>query len=298
MFEAKQNGSSHILLLDDDATYHPESVWRLLQLLKFPGPPRIWGAPMFSLASPSKTHEVLGTYQPVFNRVRSIGHGIDVDGCNGLAKILKATSKTGYSAWFFCCFDVQPGGEEGGALPFFLHFDDVELSCRLKTLGYQHAVIPGLAIWHEALKNRPPWRILLKVRNKFVLSTIRHVTFGIPGAIHGWTLYYLIRAAIKGGPGRLDAVLCGMESFAKGPTAMFDVFAEVSGYRHQTPRAAGASVPQVLKRVLSAFRKAQQARREWRNFDLTTLASWKRWQAEWSVPVKTDAPQRTSLKNP
>jgi GT2 family glycosyltransferase len=297
MFEAKENGSTHVLLLDDDATYHPESVWRLLQLLKFPGPPRIWGAPMFSLASPSEIYEVSGVYQPTFSRVQSVGQGIHINGGKGLNETLGSLSRNGFSAWFFCCFDVHPGCEQGGALPLFLHYDDVELSYRFQTLGYRHSVVPGLAIWHEASKNRPPWRILLKVRNKLILSTLGHVKSGIPGAIYFWIIYYLVRAAIKGGPGRFEAVVRGMETFAKGPSAAFAIFDEVAAYRRGTSACSRTSKWQQLKRILLAFRGAQQARKAWQSIDSSALGNWRHWQAAWSFPSETGMPERVAHKN-
>jgi GT2 family glycosyltransferase len=286
MFEAKENGSTHVLLLDDDAIYHPESVWRLLQLLKFPGPPRIWGAPMFSIAAPDRIYEVSAVYQGHLNRVQSTGQGIKIDGSSGLNETLKAAAKTGYSAWFFCCFDLHPGCEKGGALPFFLHYDDVELSYRFQTLGYQHSVVPGLAIWHEASKNRPPWRIMLKVRNKLVLSSLPHVKSAIPGAIFAWLVYYLIRAAIRGGPGRFEAALRGMEIFAKGPAAAFEIFGEVSQFRQEAALGhAKSPIRHYLKRIPAAFRKAHGARKDWAGFDFAELADWRNWQSAWSGPV-------------
>lgn len=150
------NGFTHCLFMDDDASCEIESIRRTYRLLQFANDQRIAIAGSMLLEEkPSTIHEA----GAVFNNgsFRPIKHGHDVRRVDQLLSLEKEHEPIGYGAWWHFAFRIDALAYY--PFPFFVRGDDILFSLmndfKIKTVN-------GVAVWAEdfATKESPSTRYL------------------------------------------------------------------------------------------------------------------------------------------
>ena len=209
---------THVLLMDDDVEFLPESfrrVYMLLRLLKTEFDDHFISGAMLEIHQRNIQHEDVGLFRP--------------NGAHGPAKPRYNLSKKGnpvrnevllpedphqYMGWWYCCIPMQFVREDNLPLPFFIRGDDVEYSIR------NHAkfiTMNGICIWHEGFSTKFSASLeLYQVhRNDLILRTMNEHISDIDVITRMKNLFWeeMFKFNYKGCELILDAV----EDFLKGP---------------------------------------------------------------------------------
>lgn len=147
----KQRGISHILVMDDDVTIEPESLFRTCTFLscrKEQYTDLFIGGAMLR----QDTKYIQTESGAVWNGgdLISLKHGLDLrllDSClyNELEE------KTQYNAWWYCVFPAEIVSDQNLPMPIFIRGDDVEYG--LRNTKYL-VLMNGICVWHEPFENK------------------------------------------------------------------------------------------------------------------------------------------------
>lgn len=151
--------ASHVILMDDDVSVQPESIYRtysLLRLLKPEYQDAFISGAMMSARNLNVRIEDLGAigqrgfFKPLrpnarMNIVRNL--------------VLSETfmppepdsTENIYAGWWYCCVPSTAIMRYGFPLPFFVRFDDVEYALRCHP---RFITMNGICIWHEDFASR------------------------------------------------------------------------------------------------------------------------------------------------
>jgi galactofuranosylgalactofuranosylrhamnosyl-N-acetylglucosaminyl-diphospho-decaprenol beta-1,5/1,6-galactofuranosyltransferase len=168
----KDSGLTHILLTDDDADIHPESVRRAATFLALAREAVAVGGHLLDRRQRSVLVDVGGRYYP--DRVavapsirRRVGRR------PGLAGLQRAR-QTPCNGWWCFAFPLRATVRAGLPLPLFLRGDDVEFGCRLALAGTPTIPLPGVAVRHEAIDQaRRGWQVYYDLRNMLIVGALR-----------------------------------------------------------------------------------------------------------------------------
>ncbi len=220
MIEALQQKKkpTHILLMDDDVYFMPESFRRLYQLLSLLKPEYddyfISGA-MLEINQRNIQHEDVGMFRLTGE------HGptkprYDLNLWDSVIRneeILEEDEHQ-YSGWWYCCIPTTIAREDNLPLPFFIRGDDVEYSIR------NHAkfiTMNGICIWHEGFgtKFSGSMELYQVHRNDLILQTMnKHISdITVIERIRKLFWEEIFKFNYKGCNLLLDAI----EDFLKGP---------------------------------------------------------------------------------
>lgn len=219
---------THILLMDDDVIFFPDSFRRMCTLLSVLRPEYrdyfISGA-MLEINARNIQHEDVGYFSPL--------------GAHGPAKprynlnlwdsVIRNEEFLPedihqYSGWWFCCIPTTVVREDNLPLPVFVRGDDVEYSIR------NHAkfiTMNGICIWHEGFGTKFSGSLeLYQVhRNDLILQALRQKEISDIQVIQRikWLFWEEIyKFNYKGAELLLDAV----EDYLKGPEYIFSLDGE------------------------------------------------------------------------
>lgn len=180
MFEAVENGSDYVLLMDDDIVVEPESIIRLLTFADRCKTPTIVGGHMFDLYN----RTVLHTFGEVVNPYRfqpSLPSEDMVLGHDFLSSNLRQTSwlhrrcDVDYNGWWMCLIPTSVIREIGLSLPLFIKWDDSEYGLRAKAHGIPTVSLPGSAVWHVSWIDKDDlvgWQAYFHARNRIVAALL------------------------------------------------------------------------------------------------------------------------------
>lgn len=141
--------TSHVVLMDDDAMFQTESLYRIYALLSYIRPKyknEVIAGRMFRLDNP----QIQYTASEVWNRgdILHMGENLDVSKWESLKDINWQRGE--YSGWWLAVFPYEFTANNL-PLPFFLHCDDVEYGLRH---GGKPIVLNGIQVWHETYEYR------------------------------------------------------------------------------------------------------------------------------------------------
>ncbi|MCD7865031.1 MAG: glycosyltransferase [Clostridiales bacterium] len=144
-----EEGSTHVLLMDDDVEFIPETLYRLCALCRLFRPEyrdEVVAGRMFRLDRRCIQH----TAAEIWNGGDLIhaGGNLDMTKRENLPAMNRAAGE--YTGWWFGCFPMS-FVKDNLPLPFFLHCDDVEYGLRH---GGQPVVLNGIQVWHETYEYR------------------------------------------------------------------------------------------------------------------------------------------------
>ncbi|MBT2531857.1 glycosyltransferase [Arthrobacter sp. ISL-48] len=180
MFEAVENGSDYVLLMDDDVVVEPESIIRLLTFADRCKTPTIVGGHMFDLYN----RTVLHTFGEVVNPYRfqpSLPNDEMILGHDFMSSNLRQTSwlhrrcDVDYNGWWMCLVPTQVIREIGLSLPLFIKWDDSEYGLRAKAHGFPTVSLPGSAVWHVSWIDKDDlvgWQAYFHARNRAIVALL------------------------------------------------------------------------------------------------------------------------------
>ena len=239
LLEAKATpGVTHVLFLDDDATFFPENLRRTLAALQLSREPRrvVPGA----MLSEGRRWE-LWENTAVFDRVcRPLDHRLDLRDPKALTAAARPRPgiENRYGGWWYFCFPLAHA--EVLPFPFFVRGDDVWFS-----LANDFALRPIIGVssqQEDFTVKRTPLTAYLDSRYH-VIQQLAHETldpaFGaIRGQLeflfHGWNLTCHYASA--------EAVCLAIEDVCEGPD-FWDRDPELAGRRADLKRIGEAEIP-------------------------------------------------------
>lgn len=180
MYEAVDNGSDYVLLLDDDIVVEPESIVRLLAFADRCRKPTIVGGHMFDLYSRSVLHtfgEVVDPFRFVPAAPHAdmeVRHDFSVGNLRQTAWLHRRVD-VDYNGWWMCLIPTQVIKEIGLSLPFFIKWDDAEYGLRAREAGFATVSFPGAAVWHVSWLDKDDlvgWQAYFHERNRLITTLI------------------------------------------------------------------------------------------------------------------------------
>ncbi|MHA7301343.1 glycosyltransferase [Pseudarthrobacter sp. MDT1-22] len=230
MFEAVENGSDYVLLMDDDVVVEPESIIRLLTFADRCKTPTIVGGHMFDLYNRTVLHtfgEVVSPYrfQPSLpNEEMILGHDF-------MSSNLRQTSwlhrrcDVDYNGWWMCLIPTKVIREIGLSLPLFIKWDDSEYGLRAKAHGVPTVSLPGSAVWHVSWIDKDDlvgWQAYFHARNR-VVAALLHSPYEHGGRVVRESQYIDVKHLVSMQYATAHGRGWALEDILKGPEALRDL---------------------------------------------------------------------------
>lgn len=180
MYEAVENGSDYVLLLDDDIVVEPESIVRLVTFADHCRKPTIVGGHMFDLYNRSVLHtfgEVVDPYRiiPALPHAdMETRHDFSVANLRQTPWLHRRVD-VDYNGWWMCLIPTAVIKEIGLSLPLFIKWDDAEYGLRAREAGFATVSMPGAAVWHVSWIDKDDlvgWQAYFHARNRLITTLI------------------------------------------------------------------------------------------------------------------------------
>ena len=218
---------THILFMDDDVIFIPESFKRLyvlLSVVKDEYKDYFISGAMLKMGQPNIQHEDIGLLNKQGYH-EAAKPNLDLNLWNSVVDNESYTFGNGhyYAAWWFCCIPVGIARLDNLPLPVFVRGDDVEYSLRNKA---KFITMNGLCIWHEGFEGKfsAAMEFYQVERNELILASIHGELKDIDvlGRIQKLFWEELYKFNYKGASLLLDA----LDDYLKGPKYVFHLDGE------------------------------------------------------------------------
>ena len=168
---------SHVLLMDDDATYEPDMFVRLFGVLSTLNSgysdATIGGAiwredyPFIQYAS-GEWFEKLKVINKMPNLdMRQYDECVQEEMCSTLHEFDR------YSGWWCCCYSLNVVREDNLPLPLFVHRDDIEYEKRNRLKNNPIIFISGIGVWHKSFDSEYPGiKLYYDYRNTLLMTAL------------------------------------------------------------------------------------------------------------------------------
>ncbi len=172
LLEAEQEGATHVILMDDDIVFHPETMEQMtmfLSILKKEWKESWFSAAMITLDQPEKQYEM----GAIWDGKKSIGkkQGVDLRKRENLLTNME-NQEIQYGGWWTMLLPLSILKKVGFPLPFFIKFDDVEYGMR-KPLGTEIITMNGIAVYHEAFDRKVNFALdYYNLRNELIVNVL------------------------------------------------------------------------------------------------------------------------------
>lgn len=232
MYEAVENGSDYVLLLDDDVVIEPESIERLGTFADYCRTPTLVGGHMFDLHDRNVLHtfgEIVNSYvvgpdEP--NPNQKMRHNFGRRNLRDTPWMHRRVD-VDYNGWWMCLIPTEVIREIGLSLPVFIKWDDSEYGVRAKAAGYNTVSLPGSAVWHVSWIDKDDlvgWQSYFHTRNRFIYALL-HSPYELGGGLLEnsikMDLKHLISMQYFTVRGRIEA----MRDLLKGPDHLHSLLA-------------------------------------------------------------------------
>lgn len=175
LIEAGDEGFSHIILMDDDVEFFPQTLEQItvfISLLTEKFSKSWFGTGMFPLDKPWEQFELGAQWN---GELTSHKHKIDLRQQKNLLDNLN-NSDLDYSAWWTLCMPTSVT-ENGLPFPFFIKGDDIEYGLRKKP-GTEIITMNAIGVRHEAFDRKTSFVLYYyNVRNELVINAV-HKKYG------------------------------------------------------------------------------------------------------------------------
>ena len=214
----RNNKTTHILFMDDDVVFIPDSFKKLcnfLKVLKDDYKDHFIGGAMLKTGQPNIQHENTGWLNDLGDN-ESIKTNYDLNLWDVIInnEEINDNIPNRFAAFWFCCVPTSVATLDNLPLPVFFRGDDIEYSLRNKA---KIITMNGLCIWHEGFEGRfsASLDFYLTVRNKLMLCAINSHLNDIPMVENVTKNFWeeMRKYDYKGAAFFLDA----LEDFMKGP---------------------------------------------------------------------------------
>ncbi len=172
LLEAEQEEATHVILMDDDIVFHPETMEQMtmfLSILKKEWKESWFSAAMITLDQPEKQYEM----GAIWDGKKSIGkkQGVDLRKRENLLTNME-NQEIQYGGWWTMLLPLSILKKVGFPLPFFIKFDDVEYGMR-KPLGTEIITMNGIAVYHEAFDRKVNFALdYYNLRNELIVNVL------------------------------------------------------------------------------------------------------------------------------
>lgn len=171
IIEAVRSGATHILLMDDDVSFYPESLERMnafISLLKDEYSESWLSAAMVAIDTPFVQYEAGADWTGTQALIHH--HGLDMTDRRQLLDNLSETAIQ-YGGWWTLLMPASVT-ERGLPLPLFIKFDDVEYGLR-KPVDTNIITMNGVAVRHEAFDRKTSFVLdYYNLRNELIINSI------------------------------------------------------------------------------------------------------------------------------
>ena len=198
MFEAVNNGSDYVLLLDDDVIVEPESILRMVTFANYCKNPTIVGAHMFDMFDRSVLHaygEVVNPWRNFYDKPYDdmvMGHDLGRSNLRSTHWLHRRVD-VDYNGWWMCLIPTAVIHEIGLSLPLFLKWDDAEYGLRAKEAGFPTVSFPGAGVWHVSWTDKDDsvgWQAYYHERNRLITALL-HSPFDKGGRVMLDSLFWM-----------------------------------------------------------------------------------------------------------
>lgn len=176
LIEAHDGGFSHIILMDDDVEFFPQTLEQMtifMSLLTEKYSESWFGTGMFPLDKPWEQFELGAQWN---GELTSHKHKIDLREPKNLLDNLN-NDDLDYSAWWTLCMPVSVT-ENGLPFPFFIKGDDIEYGLR-KNIGTEIITMNAIGVRHEAFDRKTNFVLYYyNVRNELAINAV-HRKYGV-----------------------------------------------------------------------------------------------------------------------
>lgn len=220
----RHDGTTHIMLMDDDVAFLPESLFRAFRLLEFCRPEyhgAFLGGAMLDARKKHIQHANAEYLNTDVMFVRSVHPGYDLSERHlCLANDTVEQVENQYHAWWFFLFPVQAVEDRGLPYPFFVRLDDVEFSLR-KPMYLLY--VNGICLWHEPFYTKASnFFIYLHLRNMFILGSLHYQAALAKGPLIKQWVFFFLEAILSFDYKTAGAVADAVEDFLRGPEQFKD----------------------------------------------------------------------------
>lgn len=192
-YKANKKGAklSHVLLMDDDIVFDPESIIRTIQILKYckeKYKDSFVGGAMFNITHQNIQH-ASGEYfhsERCMSFITTYNNNRDLYDVKNIIENEHFTDAN-YQAWWFCAFPIENIREDNLSLPFFIKSDDIEFSVRnAKNI----ILMNGINVWHEAFDSKySASNEYYTVRNYLVTASIHNAPITVNNVLELLDVY-------------------------------------------------------------------------------------------------------------
>ncbi|MDY3048869.1 MAG: glycosyltransferase [Rothia sp. (in: high G+C Gram-positive bacteria)] len=224
MFEAVNEGSDYVMLLDDDVVVEPESILRLITFADYCKDPTIVGGHMFDMYDRSVLHafgEVVNPWRTFYDKPyddMSLGHDLGKHNLRSTHWLHRRVD-VDYNGWWMCLIPTQVIEQIGLSLPLFLKWDDAEYGLRAKAAGIATVSFPGAGLWHVSWQDKDDsvgWQAYFHERNRLITALI-HSPFEKGGAVLRESLFLDVKHALSMQYYTEEGRLLALEDLLSGP---------------------------------------------------------------------------------
>lgn len=148
-------GFTHILLMDDDVIFDPESIYRtfaILSLVNEKYKDAFVGGAMFRTDKQWLQYASGEVWrgEKVYDCIYTYNHNIDMRKIECILSN-EALISANYQGWWYCVIPMSICRTDNLSLPFFIKMDDIEYSIR----NMKHLILlNGINTWHEAFETK------------------------------------------------------------------------------------------------------------------------------------------------
>ena len=166
---------SHVLIMDDDICFLPESVYRtyiILALIKEEYSDYFIGGAMLKLDDQGFQVESGAVWNT--GNIISLKSGLNMQSLEACLynEIEEAAD---YNAWWYCVVPIKFINENNLPLPLFIRGDDVEFGLRNKT---NLILMNGICVWHEPFENKYSSSMFYYIfRNRLIDNAVRNINY-------------------------------------------------------------------------------------------------------------------------
>lgn len=230
MYEAVENGSDYVLLLDDDVVLETESIERMVTFADFCKKPSIVGGHMFDLHDRNILHTFGETIEPYSVRPAEPNPGQrmrhDFSQSN-----LRQTSwmhrrvDVDYNGWWMCLIPTEIIREIGLSLPVFIKWDDQEYGVRAKSAGFPTISLPGSAVWHISWIDKDDsvdWQAYFHARNRYIYALL-HSPYKMAGGLFEHAFKTDVKHLMSMQYFTVQSRMLAMQDLLRGPDMLHEI---------------------------------------------------------------------------
>lgn len=217
--------ATHALLMDDDLSFLPESMFRtfsFLRLCKEAYHGHFLGGDMMDSLWPGILYESVAGWDK--NRLWvNPRHGLDLTerkSCLQNASPFRDRDIRPYQGWWYCAIPVQNIRKYGFPYPFFVRQDDIEFAIRQEAGVLR---LNGICVSHEPFckkDNNFTWYLIL--RNLLIFSALYPDAAAEGLIIRKKWIRDFFQAALTGNYAKALALAGAVEDFLRGPAFLRD----------------------------------------------------------------------------